>query len=571
MAKHYTLVLFFSLFTHFCLAETVVTIDPATTYQTIQDFGASDCWMADYLGRYFSEAERVKAARWLFSQQLKADGSPEGIGLSCWRVNIGAGSATQGADSNISDETRRTECFLNADGTYDWTRQQGQQWFMQQAKQYGVDHFLLFSNSAPIYYTANGKANANNQSISCNLQSTNFSKFAEFLATVTEHFTQEGYNVTYIDPVNEPQFDWRDGQEGSPWTNSDIASLVKQLDKSLQAKTLQTKILLPEAAKLTCLYGGNEKRGNRQAEAFFNPTSAYYVGNLPTVAPILAGHSYWTFGNNNDLKTVRQRVNDEAAKWGVAAMQTEWSLLDAPPSTDTGFPASYEAASKMDIALFMGKLIQCDLVFGNMVGWHYWTAFSTQRYSQKNRFYLLRVNAKGDTGEESYGDIKQGGTISQDKNLWVLGQFSRFIRPDYKRVSLSGAESMNGLMGSAYLSPDGNQVVAVFVNTAKSAETISLQLADASRTVSKVSKYTTNATWNMQSDQNTPQTGSIPIPARAVVTLVLTLSGTDDLKPAHQSNTSAAVYSLNGTSIATPALHGIYIQNHKKFVKHINN
>lgn len=125
-----------------------IVIDPRTTYQTITDFGASDCWTADYIGKYFTESTRSYAARRMFSQKMGADGSPEGIGLSCWRVNIGAGSATQGTGSNIEDETRRTECFLNADGTYDWTRQAGQQYFMKQALDYGVDHFVLFSNSA---------------------------------------------------------------------------------------------------------------------------------------------------------------------------------------------------------------------------------------------------------------------------------------------------------------------------------------------------------------------------------------------------------------------------------------
>ena len=37
--------------------------------------------------------------------------------------------------------------------------------------------------------------------------------------TTTKHFTDKGYNITLIDPVNEPQYDWTEGQEGSPWTN----------------------------------------------------------------------------------------------------------------------------------------------------------------------------------------------------------------------------------------------------------------------------------------------------------------------------------------------------------------
>ena len=160
------------------LPNASVSVDVTKTLQTLQDFGASDCWTAEYISDYYSSTEKEKAAKWLFSQQMDAYGNPEGIGLSCWRVNLGAGSAAQGANSNIDDETRRADCYLNADGTYDWTRCDGQQWFMRQAKAYGVDHFLLFSNSAPVYFTKTGKANANGQNIKCNLKDDCYDDFS---------------------------------------------------------------------------------------------------------------------------------------------------------------------------------------------------------------------------------------------------------------------------------------------------------------------------------------------------------------------------------------------------------
>ena len=78
-----------------------VTLTPNTTYQTIQDFGASDCWTADFVGKCFSDAEKEKSARWLFSREFDSNGNPEGIGLSVWRINLGAGSAEQGDGSEI--------------------------------------------------------------------------------------------------------------------------------------------------------------------------------------------------------------------------------------------------------------------------------------------------------------------------------------------------------------------------------------------------------------------------------------------------------------------------------------
>ncbi|MQN33310.1 hypothetical protein F7D84_00715 [Prevotella copri] len=105
-----------------------VTVNPNICYQTIADFGSSDCWTADFVGKYFSDAEKEKSAKWLFSQEMDADGNPEGIGLSMWRVNLGAGSAEQGSQSGIEDITRRGYCYLDANGNYDWTKSAGQQY-----------------------------------------------------------------------------------------------------------------------------------------------------------------------------------------------------------------------------------------------------------------------------------------------------------------------------------------------------------------------------------------------------------------------------------------------------------
>ena len=544
------------------LPPATVAIDVSTTYQTIQDFGASDCWTAEYVSDYFT-ADREKAAKWLFSQKMDANGNPEGIGLSCWRVNLGAGSASQGDNSNIEDETRRAECFLKEDGTYDWTRCNGQQWFMQQAKDYGVDHFLLFSNSAPIYYTKNGKANANNQNISCNLKDDCYDDFAEFLASTTKHFIDEGFNVTYIDPVNEPRFDWKNGQEGSPWENNNITKLVKELDNSITSRNLSTKILIPEASSWDLLYEGSG-RASKQIEAFFKSGSTTYVGDLPSVAKVVAGHSYWTFTTNNALKDVREKVRDEASKYGVEVMQTEWSMLDAAPSTSAGFPASYEAASKMDIALYMGKIIYSDLVFGNMSGWSYWTSFAQERYSQKNRFYLIRINASGDTGDESYGDIKNGGTLTADKNLWVLGNYSRFIRPGYKRVKVEGAEEMNGLLGSSWISPDNSMLVSVMINMSRSKRNINLSLSNHS--AEEIKTYVTDKDHNLEQVATMQNPADMEIPARSVVTVVMKLGDSSGISTLEGSiRNDDKVYDLMGRQTTAPK-RGLYIKNGKKFI-----
>lgn len=154
----------------------------------------------------------------------------------------------------------------------------------------------------------------------------------------------------------------------------------------------------------------------------------------------------------------------------------------------------------------MAKLIHCDLTFANAVSWSYWTTFAQEMYSQKNRFYLIRLLASGDsgsgsTGGESYGDISNGGSVFDSPNLWVLGNFSRFIRPGYVRIQhvTDQTESLNRLLGSAYVSPDGKRIVAVYVNMSDSSLGVKLNIDGVSS--AKISRYTTDESNNLKHDK----------------------------------------------------------------------
>jgi hypothetical protein len=109
-------------------------INNARVHQTMAGFGASDAWRMQMIGKHWPEAKKNQIADLLFGSKISKDGRPEGIGLSLWRFYIGSGSMEQGTNSGIADEWRRAECFQNPDGTYDWSKQAGQRWFLQAAK-----------------------------------------------------------------------------------------------------------------------------------------------------------------------------------------------------------------------------------------------------------------------------------------------------------------------------------------------------------------------------------------------------------------------------------------------------
>ncbi|QIU93356.1 glycoside hydrolase family 30 protein [Bacteroides faecium] len=431
------------------------TVDASKTYQEIDGFGASGAWTMDYVGKYWDDSAKEDMSKLLFSQEV-ISGVPQGIGLSIWRFNLGGGSYEKGNDSGITNSVRRVECFLNESGSYDWSKSSGQQYFMRQAKDYGCDQFVLFSNTPPVFMTKNGQGRSG-AGANANLKDDYYDDFADFLATTAEHFQGQGYNISHISPVNEPEYNWNGtDQEGSGWQNSEIAKLAKELDKSLTAKGLDnTMMLLSEAAHWEYTYNTTSNSRGNAIDSYFNSANTNtYIGNLTHLKKELCAHSYYSGVTWDQMYSYRSQAYEKAKEFGLKLHQTEWSMLEEYED------CPFATANYMDYALAMSRVIHQDLVTANVSSWSYWTAASQEQYSQMSRFYLIRLTPKGG----DYGDIKESGEYSASKNLWVLGNYSLFIRPGYTRIDLNIPGASKDFFGSAYISPDKDKVVVVYTN-----------------------------------------------------------------------------------------------------------
>lgn len=480
-----------------------VTIDITDKKQVIRNFGASDAWTCQFVGLW-PDVKRKQVADWLFSTDDDANGQPKGIGLSLWRFNIGAGSAAQ---DNISDEWRRAEGFLNNDMSYDWSKQQGQRWFMQAARDRGVDKFVGFTNSPPVQLTTNGKAYSSNGE-EANIPAAKYSAFAKFLGDVAAHFEEEQIPFTYISPFNEPQWDWTgNNQEGCPYKNEEIFAITKKLDSVLTKMNLETKIQLAEAGKLNYLYEKADKatRGD-QINQFFSSASPLYVGGLEHVDHIISGHSYFTSAPVETLKSTRQSVNASIKKATVPLefWQSEYCVLGGQEEIkaegkDTG----------IDPALYIARLIHHDLVLGNAAAWHWWLAVSA--YDYKDGLIYVQKN-------------KSDGTIEDSKMLWALGNFSRFIRPGAIRVGVSSGNmdvnNVKSLMVSAYVDEAASKIIVVIINAGSGASTLALNI-----TGREVQDWKSYLTGGGADEKLKPVTATTPdsvltIPKRSIITLV---------------------------------------------------
>lgn len=440
---------------------TILTQSPE---QHIQHFGASDAWSMQFLGLW-PKKQQEQIADWLFSTENDALGKPKGIGLSIWRFNLGAGSEEQGKASQIQPGTR-TQCFLNADGSYDWSKQAGQRKFLKLAQQRGVPYFLAFCNSAPVFYTQNGLATNTGRGGTLNLRPDAYDDFAVYMADMMARAKKEdGIEFDYISPVNEPDGHWNwqgPKQEGTPATNREIARVARLLSTELLKRQLDTKIIINESSDLRCMLGVYEadwQRGN-EIQCFWNPDSAdTYVGNLPNIAHIHAGHSYWTntpvlTPAHPDYATTglygyRRRLADALSKVGIDFWMSELCIMSNDEEIHGGGGFDFS----MEVALYVARVIHYDLTVANARSWQWWRAAGGD-YKDG----LLRMYVKGERLGRGKGRVETND-VRDSKLLWTLGNFSRFVRPGAVRLDVKGDMSADGLMLSAYRNANGKRVI----------------------------------------------------------------------------------------------------------------
>lgn len=493
-----------------------IKIDLTKEAQVIDNIGSSGCWFSEGIGKDWPKEKREKIAQLLFSQKIGSDGNLEGIGLSSWRFNIGAGTTEQGDSSGIKDFRKRTDSFLNRDGSYDWTKQAGYRFFLQKAHDYGVEKLIAFSNSPPVQLTKNGLGFKTEKDRISNLKEDAYDAYTEFLARVLKHFDRQGLHFDYVSPVNEPQWDWSHtykeaSQEGSAWTNEEIYKVTRSLNTALTKERLNSKILLTEAGMLNYLYAGSGKAA-RQIQHFFDRKSPLYLGDLAHLPKIIAGHSYYTESNDSVLVSTRKQLADTVKAYGINYWQSEYSMLD------NGFrEGAVGDRSNMDCALFLSKVIHSDLTVGNATAWQFWNAYEPGSAAVNTRYYLIALQP--DAGFKN-------GEFTVTKNLWALGHYSRFIRPGMTRVlteTLGGAAGLGqDLMISAY--KDKNErTVLVCTNYGKNTMELKLDIQNSAKKYKSLSGYLTTAAIHVDMQRQPVQKPSdtVKLPGRSLLTLIM--------------------------------------------------
>jgi hypothetical protein len=197
--------------------------------------------------------------------------------------------------------------------------------------------------------------------------------------------------------------------------------------------------------------------------------------------------------------------------------QTEFSLLEDASDGKTEM-------TPIDYSMFISRVIHFDLVEGNCSGWSWWTALSRPGAADHAyRFALINWYPNAENRAAC-----TDGDFGITKNLWTLGNYSRFIRPGYKRVAVNRSDGLTsttaayGQMASAYLSSTSDTLVMVLINYSEFDQQLSLNLSNipANFVLEKLKPYVTSATDDLKAYPEISALSPVYLKARSVTTLV---------------------------------------------------
>ena len=451
-------------------AQYSTNVNFQTTYQTFEGWGTSLAWWANVVGGY-PDANRNDYINKVFDPS-------SGLGLNVVRYNIGGGENPKylAPNQQFLQYRANMQGFLaSPTAQYDWTRDANQRWVLQQSIQKGVTISEAFSNSPPWWMTNSGSVTGA-QDGGNNLNPSYSSAFADYLTSVVKQY-HDNWGITFrtLEAFNEPSANWwkfggvqgGSTQEGCGFDTSTQNSFVKTLGASLAQKNMS----------YTTVSASDENGidGAVRSLAAMDSSDLAYMSQVNT-------HTY--YGSDSD----RAALMSDAANADKRLSVSEYGDGDGTGMT-------------------MAAKILADLKGMHPKSWVYWQAVDS------GGAWGLMYNALD--GSSNYG-------YTFNEKYYVMGNFSKFIRPGYQFIGMDDPNSV-----AAY---DGNGTLAIVtVNTSDSDQEVTYNLQNMPAAMGagpwNVQAYRTSSTENLAAQPLFTFSGNTlyrRIPAKSVTTLVIT-------------------------------------------------
>ncbi len=375
--------------------------DKPTHY--LKGIGASGAWWSDPVYA-LGPSVRSRVGELLYGSH--------GLRLSQFRFNIGGGGV------GVTTWWKAPPSFYQGDGQFNYSLDQQAVYFLEQAKRYGVKDLVGFVNSAPPQFTSNHRS-CGGTLIAADIPAYAM-ELADLVAGIRSHF---GVELNYVSPMNEPvgsQAACR--QEGMAVPVSERGPLVVALARDLSQVAPWCHVIADESAFV------------RNQFLTQVPVWLKYPGAHQAVAA-LAFHGY-DYPTAATLAKVAQLSDREH----LPVWATEICCYD-----DDGFGYQYDPT--MASGMWLASTIYQDLMVAKASAFDWWIALSPDLGCSPvaDPGCFSDVNVLGRNDGLIYFDLN--GPTNGDRRLYltkryyVLGNFSRYLRPGMGLVKVSTSDA----------------------------------------------------------------------------------------------------------------------------------
>jgi len=293
------------------------------------------------------------------------------------------------------------------------------------------------------------------------LLANDYQAYADYLTKyVLQLKNTYGVNLYALSVQNEPN--WTASWDSCIWTGQNFHDFIgNNLIPDFTKNGITTKIMMPE-----------------ETGWFFNLATATL--DDPTTAAgvsIIAAHNY-------DGAAAAPYPLGQGM--GKKLWETEVSTTD-----------SYDGS--IGNGLYWGQKINDFMTVASANAWHYWVLLNP--------------------GTSDNGGLL-GPSNEATKRLYVMGNFSKFVRPGYYRIGTSGSP-VSGVSISAYKDPSSGKFAIVAINHNSSQVTLDYVLNGF--TANTITPWVTSGTYDLAAQPSIPVGGnsfSATLPASSVTTFV---------------------------------------------------
>jgi len=442
-----------------------------------EGWGTALAWFANVTGAW-PDADREHLADLFYGD--------DGLRWNIARYNIGGGNAPAtlpylrpGADvpgfwRQPPGTHGRDWWRPDREDMWDWSQDPAQRWWLD-AVRLRVDEpiFEAFSNSPPWFMTVSGLVSGAERATDDNLREGFEKPFAAYLVRVVDELQlRHGVVFRTLSPINEPNTTYwyaANRQEGAHWSPRRQAMIIDAVHEALVARGLDTVIAAPDETN---------------SHLFLEDWAAWPQETRDRIGQLNV-HSYGTVHQTG--------VRDVSRSTGIRLWMSE---------NDTPLDKDPEDLDGMASALAFAEHIVMDLKRLEPSAWVFWQAVED-------------LSARNGRAGSNWGLVKADLRAAADgphplyvtRKYWAMAQFSRFIEPGYRLISVDDLDTVGAL------SADNATLVLVHVNAGPLARRLILPDGWHGNMV------LTDADSNCR-----PATGNL-VPPRSIATFALSYAG----------------------------------------------